>query len=138
MNSEYVRLHEEIKVPYLANSRTNFTKAIIGKFADETQTDANGEFYVHYHDSVCLYESEAGELIDVKQAYDQPLDLKKLVKVCVTDADKAKTDHSEHADLKNYKDYGLAFRFYIPTAPYNTLGVLKVIPTRPTNRSLPN
>ncbi|WP_455608624.1 hypothetical protein [Bacteroides rodentium] len=122
VNSEYVRLHEEIKVPYLANSRTNFTKAIIGKFADETQTDANGEFYVHYHDSVCLYESEAGELIDVKQAYDQPLDLKKLVKVCVTDADKAKTDHSEHADLKNYKDYGLAFRFYIPTAPYNTLG----------------
>lgn len=30
VNSEYVRLHEEIKVPYLANIRTNFTKAISG------------------------------------------------------------------------------------------------------------
>jgi len=122
VNSEYVRLHEEIKVPYLANSRTDFKKAITGKFADEIQNDGKEDFYVHYHDSVCLYESEAGKLIDVKQAYDQPLDLKKLVKVCVTDVDKADTDHSGHADLTNYKDYGLTFRFYIPTTPYITLG----------------
>lgn len=122
VNSEYVRLHEDIKVPYLVNSRTNFAKPMVGKFADETQTDANGEFYVHYHDSICLYESEAGELIDVKQAYDEPLDLKKLVKVCVTDVDKAKSDHAGHANLANYKDYGLTFRFYVPEKPYITLG----------------
>ena len=34
----------------------------------------------------------------------------------------AKTNHANHANLANYKDYGLTFRFYIPTAPYNTLG----------------
>ncbi len=33
-----------------------------------------------------------------------------------------KTNHANHANLANYKDYGLTFRFYIPTAPYNTLG----------------
>lgn len=48
--------------------------------------------------------------------------MKKLVKVCVTDAKDAKTNHANHANLANYKDYGLTFRFYIPTAPYNTLG----------------
>ena len=33
-----------------------------------------------------------------------------------------KTNHANHANLANYKDYGLTCRFYIPTAPYNTLG----------------
>ncbi|MEL5896393.1 hypothetical protein AAE250_23240 [Bacteroides sp. GD17] len=121
VNSEYVRLHEEIKVPYLTNSRTDFTKHN-DLFADETQTDANGTFYVHYHDSVCVYESKANELIDVKWAYDQPLDLKTLVQVCVTDVADANKTHKNHAKLANYKDYGLDFRFYIPSAPYITLG----------------
>ncbi|MCI5664809.1 MAG: hypothetical protein MR319_11060 [Mediterranea sp.] len=120
VNSEYVRLHEAIKIPYLANSRTDFAKAINGKFAVETQTDAKGEFYVHYHDSVCVYESKAGEYTDVKWPYDQPLDLKQLVKVCVTDKDVK--EHNAHADLNNYKAYGLTFRFYRPTTPYITLG----------------
>ncbi len=55
-------------------------KTITGEFADEIQNDGNGDFYVHYHDSVCLYESNANALVDYYQAYDQPLDLKKLVK----------------------------------------------------------
>lgn len=121
VNSEYVRLHESIKLPYLANSRTDFAKPIAGKFADETQTDAEGQFFVHYHDSICSYESKAGELIDVKWAYDKTLDLKKLVTVCVTDLDK-KNDHNNHAELKDYKDYGLSFRFTIAKGEYITLG----------------
>ena len=122
VNSEYVRLHEEVKVPYLVNSKTDFSKTMTGKFADEIQNDGKEDFYVHYHDSVCVYESKANEYVDFKQPYNEPLDLKKLVKVCVTDAKDAKTNHANHANLANYKDYGLTFRFYIPTAPYNTLG----------------
>ena len=122
VNSEYARIEELIKLPYLANSRTDFGETITGEFADEIQNDGNGDFYVHYHDSVCVYESKANEYVDFKQPYNEPLDLKKLVKVCVTDAKDAKTNHANHANLANYKDYGLTFRFYIPTAPYNTLG----------------
>ena len=120
VNSEYVRIEELIKVPYLVNTRTDFTRAMTGSFANETQTDADGSFYVHYHDSACVYHSVANTLLDVKCAYDEALDLKKLVKVCVTD--KGATDHAAHADLPNYKEYGLSFRFYLATAPYITLG----------------
>ena len=118
VSSEYSRIEESTVFPYLANKKIDFNKAIIGNFADETQ---DGK-YVHYHDSVCVYESKANEYVDFKQPYNEPLDLKKLVKVCVTDAKDAKTNHANHANLANYKDYGLTFRFYIPTAPYNTLG----------------
>ena len=120
VNSEYVRLHEEVKVPYLVNSKTDFSKAINGEFAEETQNDGKEDFYVHYHDSLCVYTSEANELVDVKQPYNEPLDLKKLVKVCVTDVDA--DSHTDHENLANYKDYGLTFRFYIPQTPYITLG----------------
>lgn len=115
VNSEYARVEELIKLPYLTNSRTDYSKPMTGEFADETQTDANGEFFVHYHDSVCLYESDANTLIDVYQAYDKALDLKKLVKVCVSDD---ANDHSAHAGLDNYKDYGLTFRFRLAKAAY--------------------
>ena len=120
VNSEYVRLHEEIRVPYLVNSRTDFKKEFNGEFAEEVQTDSNGDFYVHYHDSICAYQSLAGQYIDVKAQYDQVLDLKKLVKVCATNKDAE--DHADHMDLTNYKDYGLTFRFTLAKAPYITLG----------------
>ena len=84
VNSEYARIEELIKLPYLANMRTDYSKTTTGNFADETQTDANGKFYVHYHDSICLYKSDANSLIDVYQPYDKALDLKTLVKVCVS------------------------------------------------------
>ena len=123
VNSEYVRVEELIKVPYLVNKRTLFDQAATGDFANETQTDAEGEFYVHYHDSACVYHSEANELIDLRWAYDQPLDLKDLVKVCATDKDQFETGHAtNHIDLENYKEYGLSFRFYLAKAPYITLG----------------
>lgn len=57
VNSEYSRIEEIVAEPYLANSRTDFTKDKNNAFANETQTDAEGEFYVHYHDSICLYNS---------------------------------------------------------------------------------
>ncbi|MDE6181035.1 MAG: hypothetical protein K2G02_07995 [Phocaeicola sp.] len=121
VNSEYVRLEELIKVPYLVNTRTDFTKND-DIFADETQTDAKGEFYVHYHDSLCVYDSKVNELVDVIAQYDQPLDLKKLVTVCAVEENDEK-NHATHEDwTSKYKNYGLAFRFSLATAAYNTLG----------------
>lgn len=120
VNSEYVRIEEFTKAPYLANSKTDFSKAITGLFADETQNNGKETFYVHYHDSVCVYNSLATELIAERLKYNEPFDLKTLVKVCVSDVNAA--NHNNHEDLVNYADYGLAFRFYLATAAYNTLG----------------
>ena len=116
VNSEYARIEELIKVPYLTNMKTDYSQPITGNFADETQGTGDNKFYVHYHDSICLYKSDANSLIDVYQAYDKALDLKKLVKVCVTDAGAA--DHKAHEGLDNYKEYGLTFRFRLANAAY--------------------
>jgi len=129
VNSEYVRLHEEIRLPYLVNTKTDFTKKIGDNFAVETQidnetiidTNKGEEFYVHYHDSVCVYESEANEFVDIRAEYDKPFDLKKLVTVCTTGLDDTE-EHNAHTLLSNYKDYGLTFRFTLAKAAYNTLG----------------
>ena len=116
VNSEYARVEELIKLPYLAHINTDYSKTMTGQFADEIQTGKDGkDFYVHYHDSVCLYQSAANTLIDFYQPYDKALDLKKLVKVCVSDLD---TDHTGHEGLDDYKDYGLTFRFRLADAAY--------------------
>ena len=120
VNSEYVRLHETKVAPYIANARTMYNGNMGGDFADEVQTDGEGRFYVHYHDSICAYESQANDMIDVYAQYNEVLDLKKLVEVCTTEIDA--TDHKKHAELEKYKDYGLTFRFYKPTTEYFTLG----------------
>ena len=123
VNSEYARLEETLYVPYIANENVDFNKTIIGNFADEIQSNAGaneGRYYVHYHDSACVYNSEAGELIDYKFAYDDKVDLKKLVTVCTTPQNV--DSHVNHDKLTDYKDYGLSFRFYLANAPYITLG----------------
>ncbi len=127
VNSEYTRIHESLLIPYLVNSKTDFTKEIGSDFAVETQTVGDETFYVHYHDSVCAYKSVANELIDVYAKYDKPLDLKTLVKVCTVERNEIQnagsvTSHNSHEELTNYAEYGLAFRFYLATAPYITLG----------------
>lgn len=79
VNSEYSRIEELIKVPYIANIRTDFSKPLTADyFADEVQTDANGSFYVHYRDSICTYESLAGKEIDIYADYAKELDLKSM------------------------------------------------------------
>lgn len=113
VNSEYNRIEEEILVPYLVNSKVDFKKAMTGAFADELQ-DGN---YVHYHDSICLYQSGNEQYVDVQQAYNQALDLKTLVKVCAVAEGKEK-DHTSHIDLADYANYGLAFRFELASAKY--------------------
>ena len=116
VNSEYARIEESIKYPYLANSKTDFNRPMNDQFADETQVAADGSsIYVHYHDSICMYKSSSAQLVDVYQAYDQPLDLKKLVTVCVSDIN---NDHDSHELLANYKDYGLEFRFRLAKSAY--------------------
>ncbi|MEO4797749.1 hypothetical protein ABHZ39_19580 [Bacteroides uniformis] len=111
VSSEYSRIEESTVFPYLANKKIDFNKAITGNFADETQ---DGK-YVHYHDSICLYKSGNDVLVDVKQAYDEPLDLRTLVTVCYTYAE---DEHGSHKELSNYPDYGLEFRFALAKAKY--------------------
>lgn len=120
VNSEYSRIEEIVAIPYLANSKTDFTKLINGDFADETQGTGDNLFYVHYHDSICLYNSSNNELVDVRAQYNEPLDLSKLVTVCVSSADDNNTSHAgkTHSELKNYADYGLEFRFAMASAKY--------------------
>ena len=125
VNSEYNRIEEIVRIPYLVNSKTDFSKTITADFADEIQNDGTADFYVHYHDSVCLYESANNKLVDVKVAYNKPLDLKELVKVCAIDAEVENGDetadassHSQHIDLKDYASYGLAFRFELAKEKY--------------------
>ena len=115
VNSEYSRIEEIVVVPYLANSKTDFTALKAGDFADETQGTGDNLFYVHYHDSICLYNSNNNELVDVRAQYNEPLDLSKLVTVCYTSVD---DDHASHSELKNYADYGLEFRFAMASAKY--------------------
>ena len=120
VNSEYSRIEEIVAIPYLANSKTDFTKKLEGDFADETQGTGDNLFYVHYHDSICLYNSSNNELVDVRAQYNEPLDLSKLVTVCVSSADDNNTSHAgkTHSELKNYADYGLEFRFAMASAKY--------------------
>ena len=116
VNSEYSRIEEVVAIPYLANSKTDFTKTIGTEFADEVQKDAeNKDVYVHYHDSVCLYKSANNMLVDAEYAYNQKLDLNTLVTVCTTTAE---NNHDGHKKLENYADYGLEFRFSLAKAPY--------------------
>lgn len=114
VNSEYSRIEEIVAEPYLANSRTLFEKAKNNEFANETQTDAQGEFYVHYHDSICLYNSGNDEMVDVRAPYDEPLDLSTLVTVCATNVE----NHKTHYELRNYADYGLEFHFAMAEGKY--------------------
>ena len=111
VNSEYSRIEESTVYPYLANKKIDFTKDFTTDFADEMQ---DGK-YVHYHDSLCLYKSGNEQLVDVKQSYDSPLDLRTLVTVCYTYTDK---QHASHKELTNYADYGLEFRFSLAKAKY--------------------
>ena len=125
VNSEYNRIEEIVRIPYLVNSRTDFDEVLTDEFADEMQNDDKGDFYVHYHDSVCLYQSANNELVDVKVAYNKSLDLKTLVKVCAVDAEVVDgdptgnaNDHTSHIDLEDYASYGLAFRFELAQEEY--------------------
>ena len=117
VNSEYVRLAETVVQPYILNSKVDVTKATTGNFADETQVDTEGNsHFVHYQDSVCVYESPNNARVDVEYAYNQPLDLKTLVAVCgIHEND---TEHNAHELIDNYKAYGLEFRFDLAKAPY--------------------
>ncbi|WP_290396459.1 hypothetical protein, partial [uncultured Bacteroides sp.] len=111
VNSEYSRIEESTVYPYLANKKIDFSKTLTADFADEMQ---DGK-YVHYHDSLCLYKSGNEQLVDVKQPYDKPLDLRDLVTVCYT---RAENKHASHKELKEYADYGLEFRFALAKAKY--------------------
>ncbi|MCE2616650.1 MAG: hypothetical protein ACTTKN_02875 [Phocaeicola sp.] len=126
VNSEYVRVEEYFKAPYIANAKHSFNKHIPNLFADEVEITSDPEvgkdgLFVHYHDSICAYESEVDRYVDIKADYSKELDLKKYVTVCVNDVDKFK-NHANHEKLADFADYGLGFKFYLAKAPYITLG----------------
>ncbi len=81
--------------------------------------------YLHYHDSSSVYQSELGQLIDHKVAWNATLDLKTLVTVCEFEKyfkNPNGTDNitvGSHADIADFKSYGLAFRFAIAKKAYN-------------------
>lgn len=124
VNSEYVRVEELFKVPKISHSKQDWTK-VPTNYNNEVQATKNPQIgkdglYVHYHDSICIYSSIVNQYVDIKAQYDQPLDLKKWVTVCVTDEDAE--NHVGHENLPNYADFGLGFRFYLAKAAYITLG----------------
>ena len=126
VNSEYVRVEEYFKAPYIANAKHSFKKNAGNLFADEVEATTDPEVgkdgvFVHYHDSICAYESEVDRYVDIKADYSKELDLKKYVTVCVNDINVAK-NHANHEKLANYADYGLGYKFYMAKAPYITLG----------------
>ena len=120
VNSDFVRVQEQFMVPYIAHAKQRWNM-VTGAFADEVQSSTNSQIgsdglFVHYHDSVCIYNSPVNRYVDIKAPYNQPLDLKQWVTVCVTNEDA--TDHRGHENLSNYADYGLGFRFYLARAAY--------------------
>lgn len=138
VNSEYVRVEELFKVPYIAHAKQDWAK-VTGEFNDEVQATKNAQIgkdglYVHYHDSICIYASEVNQYVDIKADYDKPLDLKQWVTVCATDLKPHnEKNHTAHENLSNYADYGLGFRFYLAKADYYPIDSEK--PTDQKNRT---
>jgi hypothetical protein len=134
VNSEYVRVEELVKIPYIAHSMADFKKTPANLFNDEVQEIpaaakgliGNDGLFVHYHDSICLYDSESERYVDILAKYDEPLDLKKWVTVCVTDEDNFSKNHAPHENWADkYEDYGLGFRFYMAKAEYKPINTGK-------------
>lgn len=124
VNSEYVRVEEFFKIPRISHPKQDWTK-VPTNYNNEVQTTKNTQIgkdglFVHYHDSICIYDSEVNQYVDIKAQYDKPLDLKQWVTVCATD--EAAENHVAHENLTNYADFGLGFRFYKANAAYITLG----------------
>ena len=124
VNSEYVRVEELFKVPKISHPKQDWTK-VPTNYNNEVQATKNPQIgkdglYVHYHDSICIYDSQVNQYVDIKADYSKPLDLKQWVTVCVTDEDAE--NHVGHENLPNFADFGLGFRFYLAKAAYITLG----------------
>lgn len=80
--------------------------------------------YVHYHDSLSLYQSANTDLVDHKIHWNEDVDLTKYVTVCefeklMIDANGNVTlrQVGSHEDM-DWKSYGLEFRFALATGKY--------------------
>ena len=104
---------------YSENSRlvqTNFTPVIARLNPEVTQHFNVNDPLHHYSDSVTLYESKVdnNELIAAELYYNEKHDLKEYLTGCYLNAADAHTQITKD----QLKEYGLAFRFAIPTEPY--------------------
>jgi len=99
--SEYTRLVESVNTPRIAALPYGGAKH-------------NCELN-HYSDSATIWKSEVSknQLVTVEKAYNQPVDLEKLVTGCLTNI-------PEEITKEELAKYGMEFRFAIPTATYNT------------------
>lgn len=122
VESEAYRVREKVMIPYILNANTDPREVFTVE--DESkllETNPAGK-YIHYSDSTTLYNSTVGQRLDYKFAYNEKVDLKKLVSVCASEHLLANHNVSGHQRIDNYKDYGLTYRFYVATGEYNTLG----------------
>jgi len=99
--SEYSRLIESVNTPRIAALPYNNPKH---------NCNVN-----HYSDSLTIWSSKisANELVSVEKAYNQPVDLEKLVTGCLTNV-------PEEITKEELAKYGMEFRFALPTKTYNT------------------
>jgi len=103
--SEYSRLIESVNTPRIA--------ALLPY--DKPKYDCKASAHKHYSDSVAIWKSKvsANELVSVEMAYNQPVDLEKIVTGCLMDI-------PEEITKEELAKYGMEFRFGLPTKTYNT------------------
>lgn len=114
--SEYVRVAEKAFVPFMEKAVKSTSGVTLANAKEAWETGVT-PVDQHYKDSTILYNSEVNKLLSWTVPYNKSVDLKKLVAACEFNNDLAKQDVKF-----NEKDYGLAFRFYVAKAAYNTLG----------------
>lgn len=120
VNSEYVRIAETTVTPFIKQVGTKSADGTDDVYDDSgvapniyhdlNEQDPDNAKWIHFHDSAALYKSSVNQLVDIYPAWDETLDLKKYVDVCILE--------QNHASLADWKSYGLEYRFYLPTKPY--------------------
>ncbi len=122
VHSEYVRIADQVVTPFLkqkgsvsvdSSDDVHLPGTPPNIFPHLNEVDATGK-WIHYHDSTSLYQSADNVLIDHVVHWKNGIDLKTLVDVCII--------QENHKSLEDYKSYGLAFRFYLPSTPYKQGG----------------
>jgi len=124
--SEYSRIAETTVVPMIKQNGSEAHHDHVVNY--DRQELLNGKNtagqYVHYHDSVSLYQSATNDLVDHRVHWNEDVDLMKLVTVCefeklMIDANGVVTSTTvgSHEDM-DWKSYGLEFRFALASKSY--------------------
>ncbi len=121
VSSEYSRIAETTVVPMIkqAGSAAHVPHGVNYDRKELLNGKNAAGQYVHYHDSTSLYKSAVNELIDHKINWSETIDLKQYVTVCEFEKYfNGVASVGSHADMENYKSYGLSFRFALANKAY--------------------